>query len=332
MNKPKLMSLNKVASLLCVDKESLMSAVVECGIEPVVINNAPSITSAEIFTLRLKLGKGLDKTTCLSLHNTKGGVGKTTVSVNLAYYLASLGYYTLLVDTCQSGGSSKLFGLKPEDMESIPYTLLDVFSGSKEISDIVLHPFGADMPLGLVPASGAMSKVELLLSGLTGREKRLKKALALFEESLGMPVVIIIDSPPNWGVLNINVLLASDHCLVPVETEDPAVSSLPLMITQYRQAIYDCDVDVAPGMTLIPNKMNRSHGSHKRMLEELRNNYGEIMMRDAQGQDIVFRQDAVITTAAESKMPIFLYNGRFKSGREDIKAISEFVIREVING
>src|SRR5690242_12820913 len=126
-----------------------------------------------------------------TLANNKGGVTKTTTTVNLAYGLAKAGRRVLVIDTdAQSNSTYSLLGNLDEDP-----TLADVLFNNARLADVIVGT--KQEQLYVVPSSIDLSAADLLMAGAAGRERKLKKAL--------MPVAgefdyILIDTPPNLGV------------------------------------------------------------------------------------------------------------------------------------
>ncbi len=158
----------------------------------------------------------------VSIANQKGGVGKTTTSVNLAASLAHLGQKTLLIDLDPQGNASSGLGLPKEDNEQGVYDVLmgDV-STAEEIHSIIKETNSEN--LYVLPATRDLLGVEVELTNSTNRETRLKSALKKIVSEYQW---VILDCPPSLGFLTINALTASDGLLVPVQSEYYALEGL----------------------------------------------------------------------------------------------------------
>ncbi len=153
----------------------------------------------------------------VSVVNQKGGVGKTTTSVNLAAFLSHFGKRVLLVDLDPQGNATSGLGHAPNDVLGT----YEVLMGSKQASDVVL-----DTPherLFLLAANPNLAGAQVELVNEFNRERRLKQALDGLSESYDY---VIIDNPPSLGLLTVNGLVASHSVLVPVQAEYYALEGL----------------------------------------------------------------------------------------------------------
>jgi len=146
----------------------------------------------------------------LAIANQKGGVGKTTTSINLAAALAQKGYETLLLDLDPQGNATLSF-LDPEQIQTSIYEALT--DEDKTMKDAVCKtPY---KHLSVVPARINLAKLEAKLIGDFDAPFRLKDRLAPYREQYP---VIIIDTPPTLGLITVNALVAATHVLVPIQS------------------------------------------------------------------------------------------------------------------
>lgn len=153
----------------------------------------------------------------VSVVNQKGGVGKTTTSMNLAAYLAHLGKYVLLVDLDPQGNATSGFG---HDIQSLPGTY-EALSEVERAKDFVVTT--AHEGLALLPGNPNLAGAQVELVNEFNRERKLHQALLALRNDYDY---IIIDNPPSLGLLTINGLVASDSVLVPVQAEYYALEGL----------------------------------------------------------------------------------------------------------
>lgn len=154
----------------------------------------------------------------IAIANQKGGVGKTTTSVNLAASLAASNHRVLLIDMDPQGNAGSGLGVFPgPDEQTIYHVLIDAAA-----VDDVLRP--TTVPgLDLVPSNTQLIGAEIELVGALARETRLKKALAPVKDRYD---VILLDCPPSLGLLTINSLTATDSVLIPLQCEYYALEGL----------------------------------------------------------------------------------------------------------
>ena len=159
----------------------------------------------------------------IAVTNQKGGVGKTTTSVNLSAALAYMGKKVLLIDIDPQANATQGLGV---DRASLEYTIYDAIAQQMPIQDISI-PSGVDN-LDIVPANIDLAGVEIELSQVkSGREQRLKSALGDYKNQYDY---VIIDCPPALGLLNTNALTAADSVLIPVQCEYYALEGLSQLI------------------------------------------------------------------------------------------------------
>jgi chromosome partitioning protein len=160
----------------------------------------------------------------VSMTNQKGGVGKTTTTINLGASLAEYGRKVLLVDFDPQGSLSVGLGLNPHDMELTIYNLL--MQRDVSIEDVVV-PTGVD-GMDLLPSNIDLSAAEVQLVHEVAREQTLQRVLA---PAIDTYDVILIDCQPSLGLLTVNALTASDGVIVPLECEYFALRGVALLKT-----------------------------------------------------------------------------------------------------
>src|SRR5699024_7103943 len=162
----------------------------------------------------------------MSIANQKGGVGKTTSSVNLSASLAALGNKVLLVDTDPQGNATSGVGVNKADVNQCIYNVLVEDLPAEE----VCIPTETDN-LDIIPATIQLAGAEIELVPTISREIRLKKALENMKESYDY---IIIDCPPSLGLLTLHALTSSDTVLIPVQCEYYALEGLSQLLITIR--------------------------------------------------------------------------------------------------
>lgn len=156
--------------------------------------------------------------TVISVTNQKGGVGKTTTAVNVAYFLAKSGKKTLLIDFDPQGNATSGLGV---DKQSLTKTMTEVVLEAAALDEVVVKTDHKN--LSLAPATPQLANTEVQLAQADHRFSRLKLAI---EASTVDYDFIIIDSPPSLSLLTVNGLIASQYVLLPVQAEFYALEGL----------------------------------------------------------------------------------------------------------
>ncbi|TVQ87296.1 MAG: ParA family protein [Deltaproteobacteria bacterium] len=157
----------------------------------------------------------------LAISNQKGGVGKTTTSINLAAALAAVGQRVLLVDLDPQGNATSGLGLDREQPGGVYPLLLDAVDLHDQVRTTSLPG------LDVLPATSALVGAEVELVEEQGRERRLRRALDPARAAYDW---VLIDCPPSLGLLTLNALVAADRVLIPLQAEYYAMEGLSQLL------------------------------------------------------------------------------------------------------
>lgn len=255
-----------------------------------------------------KGGKEMGKV--IAVANQKGGVGKTTTSVNLTAALARLGKKTLLVDFDPQGNSTSGMGVSKR---SNP-TAYDVVMGRTSAEDAVIR-----LPYGWVlPSNTDLSGAEVELANVERREYCLREALDAVRDDFDY---IFIDCPPSLGILTLNAFTAADSLLVPLQCEYYAMEGVADLTTSVKIANRRLNKNLyIEGilLTMYDNRLNFS----TQVAEELRRYFG------AQVYDTVIPRNVRLAEAPSHGRPITEYDAGSKGARAYLAAAEEFLQRQ----
>lgn len=158
----------------------------------------------------------------IAVANQKGGVGKTTTSVNLAACLAALNRKVLLVDSDPQGNATSGYGFDRRDLKKCVY---DAIINETPMEEIIVHTSYEN--LDVLPAKIQLAGAEIELVSMINREGRLKNALERVKHNYDY---VIIDCPPSLGLLTINGLTAASSVLVPIQCEFYALEGVTMLM------------------------------------------------------------------------------------------------------
>jgi chromosome partitioning protein len=174
------------------------------------------------------------KTRVITVANQKGGVGKTTTTVNLAAALAMGGLRVLVIDLDPQGNATTALGVDSSQNDGVFETLIN----DKPLEELAIKVSGFPN-LEAVPANSNLAGAEILLVPQVGREFRLKQSLEIFLEKKQIQGqrfdYVFIDCPPSLGLLTINALTAAKEVLVPIQCEYYSLEGLTLLMDTLTQ-------------------------------------------------------------------------------------------------
>jgi chromosome partitioning protein len=205
--------------------------------------------------------------TVLAFANQKGGVAKTTSTLNLAAALGEQGFKVLCIDMDPQGNLTMSQGLNPDSIER---SMFDVLVHRLPI-DNVIHQTEVDLAVSSIDLAGA----ELALSSMIGRERALEKALMAAKNEYDY---VLIDTPPSLGLLTINALVAADGVIVPVQCEYLSLRGL----VQLENTMAMIRENLNPNVQIVgilPTMYDRRTLHAREAVEILEENFGELVFK-----------------------------------------------------
>jgi chromosome partitioning protein len=247
----------------------------------------------------------------IAIANQKGGVGKTTTTVNLGACLADMGKNVLVVDIDPQGNTTSGLGINKKSVGSCIY---DVLIGGASVST-VLQPTKLEH-LKVAPSTMDLAGAEIELVSIIAREHRLKKALADVKDEFDF---ILIDCPPSLGLLTINALTAADSLLIPIQCEFYALEGL----AQLMNTVFLVQANLNPGLkiegvvlTMFDGRTNLSI----QVVEEVKRYFRNKVYR------AIVPRNVRLSEAPSHGKPIILYDPKSK-GAEVYSELAKEVAR-----
>ena len=216
---------------------------------------------------RTKTAKGPSLARVIAFANQKGGVAKTTSTLNLAVAFREKGLNVLCVDLDPQGNLTMSQGFNPDDIDRSMY---DVLVHKLPVEEVIRQA-EIDIAVASIDLAGA----ELALSSMIGRERTLEKALAPVKERYDF---ILIDTPPSLGLLTINAFVAGDGVIVPVQTEYLSLRGL----VQLENTLSMVRENLNPKVQIIgilPTMYDRRLLHSREAVEILTENFGDLVYR-----------------------------------------------------
>ncbi len=247
----------------------------------------------------------MKQTHIIAVLNQKGGVGKTTTTINLAAYLARQKRSVLIVDADPQGNATSGLGL---DKTKLNATLCDMLISGINITEVLL-PTNFDN-IAIVPTNARLASVELDLANIPNREAQLKKSLQPAEYDY-----ILIDCPPALGLLTINALTAADQLLIPVQAEYYALEGLSqlLQVMQQVQAQYNPDLEL---LGVVMTMYDKRTSLSEQVYSEVQKHFGEKLLES------IIPRNVRLAEAPSHGKPIAEYD-RWSKGARAYKALAK---------
>jgi len=247
-------------------------------------------------------------TRIIAMINQKGGVGKTTSVVNLGAALASLGYRVMLVDLDAQAHLTYSLGIAADDLEWTVYRLL---KGEASLAQVLLERHG----LFILPSSIDLAAAEIEFSTEVGREALLKNVLknaANFD-------YILLDCPPNLGLLTLNALTAAKEVFVPLQAEFLSIKGLNKLMEMAEKVKQRVNAELEISGILVTQHDQRLK-LHQEVVEDLRSHFGPKVFQT------VIRRNVALAEATSFGQPVIAYAPK-SHGAEDYLAICHEIVK-----
>lgn len=248
----------------------------------------------------------------IAVANQKGGVGKTTTSVNLSAALGENDKMTLLVDIDPQGNATSGLGVNKKAVKGSTY---DLMVGEESAADVLVHTQYKDVDL--LPSTIALAGAEIELVGAKSREYMLKNALMGLRYAYDY---IIIDCPPSLGIITLNALAAADTLLVPAQCEYYALEGLSQLMATVRtvKRLYNPSIDIEGVLlTMFDGRLNLTI----QVVDEVKKFFPRKVYKT------VIPRNVRISEAPSFGAPVIYYD-RSSKGSEAYRALAQEVIEQ----
>ena len=250
--------------------------------------------------------------------NQKGGCGKTTTAINVAFCLSRRGKNVLLIDFDPQAHATMGLGINPADLGRTMYEVMKPQGYPPTIMDDIL--ISVKDNFDLAPSSAKLSALEQELTGVDGRERKLFDAIGNLKESYDF---VIIDCPPSIGHLCFNALRASQEVMIPIDLSLFSLRGVSKLIEIVMMLKENLDHDIATRALITMYDHRTRYARH--VMEKVKEEFGNNVF------ETVIRYNIRLRESVDYGQPVGEYDKR-SIGNKDYEALAEELLRAEVDG